>query len=208
MINNFNMFNNRYFCSPLLAATPFTGRFTAPRITRGEVGLSGPNIELIAFNSGDILIEGVSPTAIIYAVGLGFAMIINDSNDIALSQLGVPMSRVGTLNNFEIGFSVGSNASSSVTIEYFLIIIRSLNNTGNDYTVPMSEIIFTGTENNLPISAGDKSSNMLITTPEPLSNPNVNIGDRVVLMVNFFTSFISPGSVKVSASIQLTPLPI
>ena len=84
MINNFNTFNNRYLCSPLLATTPFpTALISQGNV--GRVGLSGPNVELITFNSGDTFIENL----VTYAIGLGVAQIIMVGiTSIELSQLG------------------------------------------------------------------------------------------------------------------------
>lgn len=131
------MINN--ICHPILAITPFNTALISQGDI-GRVGLSGPNVELIAFNSGDVPIEGF---LLRYVVGLSFAMEIMLSNSIAFPQLGIPINQPGVLNNFEIGFTIGNN-TSEVSIEYSLLVVRSLNNTGSDYAVPVREIIFTG----------------------------------------------------------------
>lgn len=191
------MINNQYFCPSILAITPFSTVLVS-RDIQGEVGLSGPNVELISFNSGDTPIT----SNFTYAVGLGLARIITaGNNSIALSQLGVVVNNAGILSNFEIAYSGNTNTLNFI-VTYVLVVIRSTNDNGNDYTIPNGESIFTGSL--VSMNNGQLSKNRLITTPIPLSNVNVSKGDRVVLRVQ--VSFVTPNiQIGVSASVQLTP---
>ena len=80
------------------------------------------------------------------------------------------------------------------------MVVRSLNNNGNDYILPFAQDIFDATLVNN--SLGQVSNNRLITTPS--GNVNVNIGDRLVLIIQ--AEGISEATqVTVSVSVQLTP---
>lgn len=121
-----------------MAAAPFSTSFT-PRITRGEVGLSGPNIELIAFNSTEFF----NVTGTEYVVGLGVVNVTSGLNDHNLSQMGIVINTLGTLNNFEIGYSADILFHiDEIVLMFRLVIIRSQNNNGIDYAVPLGIVIF------------------------------------------------------------------
>ena len=188
------MINN--ICRPILAITPFPTALVAQGDI-GEVGLSGPNVELIAFNSGD---TPITVNLSQHAVGLGvFRMIVN-INSVQLSQLGVVLNQPGRLSNFEIAYT--ANSSDRFSIIYGLVVVRSSNNTGNDYTVPNGQNIFGGTLTNN--SLGQVSNNRLITVPLPLGNVNVNIGDRLVMTAQPI-GISGATQVTVSASVHFTP---
>ena len=181
-------------CPPILAITPFPTTLIAQGDI-GRVGLSGPNVELITFNSGDALLIGSN---INYAVGLGVARIVTTGNE--LSQLGIVLNKSGRISNFEIAYSANI-VSGSVSIVYILSIIRSLNNNGNDYFLPFEQNIFIGILNST--STGQVSDNRLRTVPISPGNVNVNIGDRLVLRI--VATVGSAAQVTVSASVQFTP---
>ena len=189
------MINN--ICCPILAITPFPTSLVSQGI-QGEVGLSGPNVELIAFNSGD---TPITPNLLQYAVGLGVSRIIGNFTSVELSQLGVVLNQPGKLSNFEIAYTANS-IDVTFNILYRLVVVRSLNNNGNDYTVLIGQTIFSG--NLMNTSLGEGSGNRVITIP--LSSGNINIGDRLILIVTVPSSS-PPGDtqITVSASILFTP---
>lgn len=200
MIYN-NIFN--YGCFPLIAATPFTGRSTTPRIVRGEVGLSGPNVDLIAFNSGDFDFTFTpAMQAFFVTVGLGVAVDTSEENG---SQLGIVFGHRCILTNFEIAYS-GSRSTPSVPgsfIEYTLRIFRSTSNDGFDYPITSPTLSFSG-RFLPPFGTGQISRNILITVPTAVGNDVIFPGDRLVLFV--FVSQIPFDSLVVGASVECTPL--
>ena len=193
-------------CYPILALSPFTETIIRTG-EQGETGLSGPNVELISFNSGDSTLA-INDSSV---VGLGVAKVV--TNSIFLPQLGVVMNQTGTLSNFEIGYSGRIVSSSNVShrIDYILFVIKSSNNSGNDYTVQnFIEVFFGGLEFPTitpPDDPEDVSVNKLIIVP--IASPNVNVGDRVVLLVNIIRNFGSDPlvfeSLTVQASVHFTP---
>ena len=194
--------NNQLCCSPLIAFTPFV----QTNIIQGDVGrtgVSGPNIQIIAFNSGTTVFDINED----YVVGLGVAEIFDETDEFLLSQLGVVINRSGTLSNFEIAYTADMNAETqSGTLTYSLIVIRATNNIGNDYLPPPNDNIFTG-DLLIPASlvAQQISSNKLIININPGEIPNVGPGDRIVLFLQFvvFVGF-SFDSLTVSASVRYT----
>ena len=197
-----NMYINN-ICSPILALTPFTETIIRTG-EQGELGLSGPNVQLIAFNSGDdTLVINTS-----FAVGLGVARITTATTPILLSQLGIVMNQIGTLSNFEIGYSgrIINSRNLADDIQYTLFVIPSLNNSGNDYPLQGQIAVFSGILDFPTITSPEEiSANKLIIIP--VSPPNVNVGDRVVLLISIGTGSISPNfaSLAVQASVHFTP---
>ena len=202
----YNHTNN--ICSPILALTPFTETIIRTG-EQGEVGLSGPNIELLSFNSGDSTLTIVIP----YIVGSGLATPSIAVDPILIAQLGIVINQTGTLSNFEIGYSGRIVRSSNATdrIRYILTVVRSLNNSGIDYTIQDYIEVFFG-ELRFPTispfaSPQEISANRLITIP--FSLPNVNSGDKVVLVVQLLTAVIGSilefTSLDVQASVHFTP---
>lgn len=106
--------------------------FTTAVINVGEQGITGsigPNVKLIAFNSGDfILPNDASPVA----VGLGVAQ--TGGTPTLRFQLGVPIEQQCTLSNCEGAFSGNITSEEDSFIRYNLIILRSFSNDGTDYT--------------------------------------------------------------------------
>ena len=194
--------NNQLCCSPLLAITPFV----QTNIIQGDVGrtgLSGPNTQIIAFNSGttefDINFD--------YVVGLGVAEIFDVTNEFLLSQLGVVINRSGTLSNFEIAYTIDMDPTIIEGIlHYSLRVIRAINNIGNDYLPPPNNNIFSGALV-IPLSevAQQISANKLIININLGEIPNVGPGDRIVLFFQFEVIIgFSFDSLTVSASVHYT----
>lgn len=176
---------------PILALSPFTTTI----VNVGEQGITGlsGNTPLISFNSGDFAFGGEFTEDV--TVGLGVAS--SDTSSTTRSQLGVPILFQSMLSNFEIAYS-GSNISGQ-SINYELIIMRSVSNDGVDYSVPAFIVAFSGSLSPAGLG-GDFSSNELITVP---INGIVFPGDRLVLHVLKFE--VESSSLTVSASVHCTP---
>lgn len=189
-------------CSPILALTPFTETIVRTG-EQGEIGLSGPNVQLISFNSGDDPLTFMAS----YVVGLGVAKFLLDN--VLFSQLGVVMNQVGTLSNFEIGYSgrIFRSDEFSDRLEYTLLVIPAVNNSGNDYPLPGPIIVFSDILIFSTITSPEEiSANKLIIVPS--SPSNVDIGDRIVLLLDLSTDPVTPivfESLTVQASVHFTP---
>lgn len=195
MIYN-NIFN--YGCFPLIAATPFSS--TRMLFRRGEVGLSDPNVDLIAFNSGDF--DFSIEEDFFVAVGLGVAVELPSNTNMA--QLGIVVGHRCILTNFEIAYSgsiVGFSSSDS-SIEYNLMIIRATSNDGVDYPVIAPITAFSGIFTP-PFDPGQISRNTLITVPMANGTNIIFPGDRFVLFV--IIRNVESNSLVVGASVECTP---
>ena len=181
-------------CS-ILALSPFTTT-TVNVGEQGLVGLSGPNVELIAFNSGDFDFFGINDDV---SVGLGVA--IDNNSPVDLSALGVVISHQCELSNFEAAYSGNVDfISTGSRIIFRLIILRAAANDGSDYTVPTPIIAFTTTFVAPLVNNADRSRNILNTTPTSIVFP----GDRLVLRVTIIEIF-SEIALTVGASVSCTP---
>lgn len=194
----YNHINN--ICSPVLALTPFTETIIRTG-EQGETGLSGPNVQLISFNSGDDILAPGN-----FVVGLGVAEV--EVDNVLFSQLGVVMNQTGMLSNFEIGYSASVVSSNRFEdfIRYLLFVIKSSNNSGNDYSLQGPLNVFFEILDFPTITTTEEiSANKLVIVP--VDPPNVNIGDRVVLVVNIITSEddLDFDSLAVQASVHFTP---
>ena len=199
------MSNINNICSPILALTPFTETIVRTG-NQGETGLSGPNVQLISFGSGDDPLLINTP----YVVGLGLAILNPTVDLVPFPQLGVVINQTGTLSNFEIGYSGRIVASTILDfIRYILCVIPSSNNAGNDYAVQNFIRVFLGDLRFPTITSPEEiSANKLITVPFS-PPPNVNVGDRIVLAIQLLTNLFEPTliftSLSVEASIHFTP---
>lgn len=185
---------NNECCAPILALDPFVST-TINVGEQGRTGLSGPNVELIAFNSGDFNFA----TTNVAAVGLGVAVIPTTAT--IFSELGVVILHQCTLRNFEIAFSGTGVQGSNGSMTYVLVVSKSASNSGVDYDVPGFVPVFNGIFNINQAPSGPISSNKLIITP--IGNNIVSPGDRIVLLV--VKDNVAAGSLEVSASIQCFP---
>lgn len=185
-------------CVPILALSPFSSSLLNVG-EQGRTGLSGPNVELIAFNSGDF--DFTVDTDHDVAVGLGVAIENNSSLD--LSELGVVMSHQCVLSNFEVAYSGNLFYNEDSFIRFELIILRSATNNGSDYIVPGPIIAFTTVFDEDQDNV-DRSKNILITTPTSISNSIVFPGDRLVLRV-LIVEIDTNTSLTVGASVSCTP---
>ena len=206
-MNVYNTLTNQSCCTPLLAMTPFSTSVITQGLS-GNIGLTGPNVELISFNSGDsIVIDSIYIYIYIYIVGLGIARQFLVANDIIVAQLGIVINQAGTLSNFEISYSADIISSDLGNfIEYQLFRIRAINNLGIDYASPPPVVIFFGTLDIPEILIQEqRSSNILITIPD---NPTAVLpGDRIVLFVEFFNDeeTLIFDSFSVGASVEFAP---
>lgn len=200
MIYSNNTINNEC-CVPILALAPFTSNVLNVG-EQGRTGLSGPNVELIAFNSGDFNFSDLGINAM---VGLGVTDRLPVSAFIPRSELGIVILHQCTLSNFEIAFSGSGLLGQDGFVRYDLLIFRSAFNSGVDYVVPGNITAFSGTFNIIDqlMPSGPISRNTLITTPFTVNNNIAFPGDRLVLLLvkgGFVSEFF-----EVSASIQCTP---
>lgn len=200
-----NLYNN-YCCPQVFAISPVS----APGARQGEIGLTGPNAQLLMFNSGDptsadvlVLLNGAIGSAI--AAGLGVA---EPSSDLTLSELGTVLNTAGRLETCEFAYTIGGASDVLAvrppnSLRFDLIAMRSDNNNGDDYPVPAAEVLFTET---LPKSAplsGSVSANKL-GIPVVGADFTRLAGDRIVLRVTRVAGVGSMGtSIGVSCSVQL-----
>lgn len=193
-----NLYNN-YCCPQVFAISPVS----APGARQGEIGLTGPNAQLLMFNSGDpagdvaaLLAPGGS-----VAVGLGVA---EPSTNLTLSELGTVLNTSGRLETCEFAYTIGGAPAGRTVDElrFDLIVMESDNNIGQDYPIPDPIVLFTetlpkGTPGTLNVSANK------LGIPVPGAPFTRFAGDRVVLRVTRVAGGIIGTSIGVSCSVQL-----